>query len=73
MFSDDDLWMMENGIMPDGSRFEHSGSALRVATRSNPRNLACPTCAAPNRLTPADRRQGYQCDACADRDELGDF
>jgi hypothetical protein len=44
-------------------------SALRRATRSNPRNLPCPTCNQPNRLTPADRANGYQCDACADRDE----
>ena len=44
-------------------------SALRAASRSNPRNLPCPTCGEPNRLTPADRRQGYQCDDCADRAE----
>jgi hypothetical protein len=44
-------------------------SALRRASRSNPRNLPCPTCGEPNRLTPADRAKGYQCDACADRDE----
>lgn len=44
-------------------------SALRAATRGNPRNLPCPTCKAPNRLTPKDVRLGYQCDACADRDE----
>jgi len=46
-------------------------SALRRATRRNPRNLPCPTCKQPNRLTPADRAAGYQCDACADRDEGG--
>ncbi len=46
-----------------------SGSALRAASRSNPRNLACPNCGAPNRLTPADRARGYQCDSCADRAE----
>lgn len=46
-------------------------SALRAATRRNPRNLPCPTCGAPNRLTPADRRLGYQCDACADALERG--
>ena len=46
-----------------------SGSALRAASPSNPRNLPCPTCGEPNRLTPADRSLGYQCDACADRDE----
>ncbi len=46
-----------------------SNSALRRASRSNPRNLPCPTCGKPNLLTPADRARGYQCDACADRDE----
>ena len=46
-------------------------SALRAAGRGNPRNLPCPTCKEPNRLTPADRARGYQCNACADRDERG--
>lgn len=44
-------------------------SALRASSRRNPRNLPCPTCGQPNRLTPADKRLGYQCDACADRAE----
>lgn len=51
--------------------FQSSGSALRRATKDNPRNLPCPTCEEPNRLTLADRRRGYQCDSCADRDEGG--
>lgn len=46
-------------------------SALRAASASNPRNLPCPTCKAPNKLTPKDRALGYQCDACARRDEMG--
>lgn len=46
-------------------------SALRAETRGNPRNLPCPTCGAENVLTPADRRLGYQCNACADRAEFG--
>lgn len=46
-------------------------SALRRATRSNPRNLPCPTCGEPNRLTPRDRAKGYQCDSCADQAEGG--
>ena len=44
-------------------------SALRRETKNNPRNLPCPTCGAPNRLTPADVRLNYQCNNCADRDE----
>jgi hypothetical protein len=44
-------------------------SALRAASASNPRNLPCPTCKQPDRLTPVDVRRGYQCDDCADREE----
>jgi hypothetical protein len=57
--------------LPDGTRFAKRGSALRAASARNPRNLPCPTCKQPNRLTRADVLQGYQCDACADRDEGG--
>lgn len=46
-------------------------SALRASSKRNPRTLPCPTCKEPNRLTPADRAQSYQCDACANRDESG--
>lgn len=46
-------------------------SALRAATRGNPRNLPCPSCGRPDLLTPADRARGYQCDRCADRTERG--
>lgn len=46
-------------------------SALRAASKNNPRNLPCPTCCEPNRLTPADVALGYQCDSCADRAEQG--
>lgn len=51
--------------------FPGQNSALRAAGAGNPRNLPCPTCGAPNRLTPEDRRRGYQCDPCADRAEGG--
>ena len=44
-------------------------SALRAASKRNPRNLPCPTCKQPDRLTPADVRRGYQCDDCANLDE----
>jgi hypothetical protein len=57
----------------EGPRFAGPSTALRAASKRNPRNLPCPTCRAPNRLTPADRAQGYQCDACADRDEGGGY
>jgi len=46
-------------------------SALRAASKSNPRNLPCPNCKQPNRLTPADKARGYQCDSCANRAERG--
>ena len=46
-------------------------SSLRAASKRNPRNLPCPTCGGKNLLTPKDRALGYQCDRCADRDEMG--
>ena len=55
----------------DGEEFAQPGSALRVATETNPRNLPCPTCNHPNRLTPKDKALGYQCDSCADAMERG--
>lgn len=59
----------------DGCDFADPGgnSALRAASTSNPRNLPCPNCGAPNRLTPADRARGYQCDSCADQMERGGY
>ena len=55
----------------DRSQFQDPGgrSALRRASARNLRNLPCPTCEKPNKLTAADRARGYQCDACADADE----
>jgi len=57
----------------DGVGFAEPGgrSALRAATRRNPRNLPCPHCGQSNRLTPIDRARGYQCNECADRAERG--
>jgi hypothetical protein len=57
--------------MDDRSDFADPGgrSALRASSRRNPRNLPCPTCGEPNKLTPKDRALGYQCDACADSAE----
>jgi len=47
----------------DGVGFADPGgrSALRAATKSNPRNLPCPDCGRENVLTPADVRAGYFC------------
>lgn len=44
-------------------------SALRRATKRNPRIYACPTCKRKNALTQEDKRKGYQCDNCADAEE----
>jgi hypothetical protein len=63
----------ENGFRSVQFARPGSNSALRAATKRNPRNLPCPTCKEPNRLTPADRERGYQCDQCADRDERGGY
>lgn len=46
-------------------------SALRAARPDNPRDLPCPSCGAPNRLTSEDVSLGYQCDACANAAERG--
>jgi hypothetical protein len=55
----------------DRIEFSQEGSALRASSRSNPRNLPCPTCGEPDRLTPKDVALHYQCDRCADRVEGG--
>jgi len=54
-------------------RFADPGgdSALHAAGRNNPRNLPCPTCGWPNRLTARDVASGYQCDSCANAQERG--
>lgn len=59
----------------DGVGFQDEGgnSSLRAATKNNPRNLPCPSCGSPNRLTPIDVRNHYQCNNCADRDERGGY
>ena len=61
----------EDEEYPDELDFADPGgeSALRAATPSNPRNRPCPTCGEPDRLTPRDVALGYQCNACARRDE----
>jgi hypothetical protein len=63
----------EDDYLIDGVGFADPGgnSALRAETPDNPRIYPCPTCGAPNRLTPIDVQRGYQCDSCADRDERG--
>jgi hypothetical protein len=57
----------------DGVGFADPGgrSALRAATRGNPRDQPCPNCDTPNVLTRIDVQCGYQCDRCADRAERG--
>lgn len=67
-YNDNDCDMGDAG---DGTRFANPGgnSALRAASKRNPRNLPCPTCGQPNRLTPADKAKGYQCNFCADAEE----
>ena len=57
----------------DGVGFADPGgnSALRRATKDNPRNLPCPDCGRENMLTPIDRQRGYRCNICADQAEMG--
>lgn len=66
----DEPWDDGRGFADDQDFADPGGrSALRASSRSNPRNLPCPTCRRPNLLTPADRARGYQCNSCADRAE----
>ena len=67
---DESDWYGED-FEDDGPVFADPGgrSALRAASEDNPRNLPCPNCGSPNRLTPADVALGYQCDTCADAAE----
>ena len=51
--------------------FANEGSALRVATDANPRNLPCPNCGAEDQLTREDVSLGYQCDVCDNDAEMG--
>jgi hypothetical protein len=67
--ADWDEWMERCDMFQDPG----GNSALRRETLGNPRNLPCPTCEEPNRLTPADVAQGYQCDRCADQLERGGY
>ena len=46
-------------------------SALRAATKGNPRIYSCPTCKARRVLTRRDKELGYQCDSCANKAERG--
>jgi hypothetical protein len=71
---DDDYYFDEEYDLIDGVGFADPGgnSALRAATRNNPRNLPCPTCGRENVLTPIDVSRGYQCDYCADALERGE-
>lgn len=68
-----DQYADEDRDQEDAIQFADPGgrSALRAATKSNPRNLPCPNCGRQNVLTPADKRAGYQCDRCADALEGG--
>jgi hypothetical protein len=68
-----DPYYEEMGYLADGTRFSSEGSALRAATKDNPRNRPCPTCGVANRLTPVDVSRGYQCDSCADQAERGGY
>lgn len=68
-YDDEDFFDEEDLIDGVGFADPGGGSALRAATKDNPRNLPCPTCGEPNRLTALDKAKGYQCDDCARRAE----
>jgi len=68
-YYDDEEWEERCEMFADPG----GNSALRAASKDNPRNLPCPNCGRENMLTPADRAQGYQCDICADAAERGGY
>lgn len=72
-YDDDRGIYPEDDDLIDGVGFADPGgrSALRAATKENPRIHPCPTCRRPNRLTAIDVDRGYQCDRCADDAERG--
>jgi len=72
---DDERDYYDEDYLIDGVGFADPGgnSALRAETPDNPRNLPCPTCGEPNRLTPLDVAAHYQCDQCADLLERGGY
>lgn len=72
MYAEEDYYDYDE-FMERVNRFAEPGgdSALYPASQDNPRNLPCPTCGWPNRITPADQAAGYQCDACANALERG--
>lgn len=68
-FEDDEDYLIDGvGFADPGGR-----SALRAETPDNPRNLPCPQCERPNKLTPKDKQRGYVCDGCADQNEGGGY
>ena len=64
---DEDVYLQKRFANPGGN------SALYRESPENPRNLPCPTCGMPNRLTPRDVQAHYQCDECADAAEGGGY
>lgn len=44
-------------------------SGIDKHNKSNPQRFECPTCHTPNALNAWQKKQGYQCNACADAEE----
>lgn len=70
-YDDDDSFYADDDDFHIDFADPGGNSALRAASKDNPRNLPCPNCKQPNRLTPADKALHYVCDRCADRAERG--
>lgn len=61
--------ILKKAYDPFGSGDDFADPGGRSALRAGKKIHPCPTCGEPNKLTAKDKRLGYQCDNCADRDE----
>lgn len=68
---DDDFMLYDDDEMRLACDLQFADPGGNSALRAGVRNLPCPTCKQPNRLTAKDKKLGYQCDPCADRAERG--
>jgi len=52
----------------DYERAQYQNSISKY-NKKNSQRFECPTCKSPNALSAHEKRQGYQCNSCADAEE----